>query len=146
MTTIVANMKGMASDTRVTGGPMFNTTKVRRIGDSLYGGAGNLSQILKMFLWFENPDQVPSWKEHPEFSILQVSPRGLFVWESEMVAIPIDTPFYAIGSGSEYAMGALACGATLEKAVEVAAMFDPGTSGALHFEPLVPKTKPKRRR
>ena len=143
MTTIVANLEGMASDTRVTGGPMFNTTKVRRIKDSLYGGAGNLSQILKMFLWFENPDQAPSWKEAPDFHILQVSPQGLFVWESEMIAIQIDTPFYAIGSGSEYAMGALACGATLQKAVEIASLFDPGTSGCMHYEPLV---QPKRRR
>ena len=141
MTTIVANLQGMASDTRVTGGPMFNTTKVRRIGDSLYGGAGHLSQILKMFLWFENPDQVPSWKEAPDFTILQVCPRGIFVWESEMIAIQIDTPFYAIGSGSEYAMGALACGSGLDKAIEIASMFDPGTSGSVHYEPLIPKRK-----
>jgi hypothetical protein len=141
MTTIVANPEGMASDTRVTGGPMFNTTKMRRIGDSLYGGAGDLSQILKMFLWFENPDQAPVWKAPPEFTILQVSPRGIFVWESEMIAIPIDTPFYAIGSGSEYAMGALAYGANLDKAIEIASMFDPGTSGSVHYEPLTPKRR-----
>lgn len=144
MTTIVANLEGMASDTRVTGGPMFNTTKVRRIKDSLYGGAGNLSQILKMFLWFENPDQAPVWKEAPDFHILQVSPQGLFLWESEMIAIPTDTTFYAIGSGAEYAMGALACGATLAQAVQIAATFDPGTSGNMFFEPLAPKAKRKR--
>lgn len=144
MTTIAANLEGMASDSRVSGGPMFNTTKLRRINGSLYAGAGNLSQILKMFLWFENPDQAPVWKEAPEFHILQVSPMGLFVWESEMIAIPIDTPFYAIGSGSEYAMGALACGASLEQAVTIASMFDPGTSSTVHLEFLVPKTKRKR--
>lgn len=145
MTTIAANLEAIASDSRVSGGPMFNTTKLRRIGDSIYGGAGNLSQILKMFLWFENPDCSPIWKEAPEFHILQVSPRGLFVWESEQIAIPIDTPFYAIGSGSEYAMGALACGATLEQAVTVASMFDPGTSATVHVELLTPKPKRKRR-
>lgn len=143
MTTIVASLQAMAADSRVSGGPMFDTTKIRRIGGSLYGGCGTLSQILKMFAWFENPDMVPNWKTTPDFSILQLSPDGLFVWESEMIAIRIDTPFYSIGSGSEYAMGALACGANLQQAIQVASNFDPGTNDRIHIEELAPKRKRK---
>lgn len=38
-------------------------------------------------------------------------------------------PFWAIGSGSEYALGAMQMGADAESAVEVAKIFDMGTGG-----------------
>jgi len=47
--------------------------------------------------------------------------RGLF----------LDKPFYAIGSGSDYAMGAMAHGASAEEAVRIAAVFDTATGGKI---------------
>lgn len=127
MTTIVATTEVMASDRRVTGGPMFKTTKIQRIHGSIYGGAGNVDQIFKMFEWFKNPDMKPEWKFEPDFEILQLSAEGLFVWTSEMIAIPVGMPYYAIGSGAHFALGALECGADPANAIRVAHKFDPYT-------------------
>lgn len=136
MTTIVATVEIMASDRRVTGGPMFKTTKIQRIKGSIYGGAGNLEQILKMFEWFKNPDMKPDWKFQPDFEILELSPDGLFVWGSEMIAVPVGMPYYAIGSGAHYALGALECGAPPEEAIRVAHKFDPYTGRELQVHKL----------
>jgi ATP-dependent protease HslVU (ClpYQ) peptidase subunit len=136
MTTIVATVEIMASDRRVTGGPMFKATKIQRIKGSIYGGAGNLEQIIKMFEWFRNPDMKPDWKFQPEFEILQLSPEGLFVWGCEMIAVPVGMPYYAIGSGSHYALGALECGAPPADAIRVAHKFDPYTGREVQIHKL----------
>jgi hypothetical protein len=128
MTTIVATLDSIWADRKVSGGPMYKTTKIQKINGSLYGGAGTLEQILKMFLWFSNPDMKPEWKFEPEFSILQVSVAGgIFYWGSEMIAVPISLPFYSVGSGSEFAIGALECGAPPDQAIKIAAKYDPYT-------------------
>lgn len=136
MTTIVATTEILASDRRVTGGPMFKATKIQRINGSIYGGAGNLEQIMKMFEWFRNPDMKPDWKFQPEFEILQLSAAGIFYWSSEMIAVPVGMAYYAIGSGSHYALGALECGAPPEEAIKVAHKFDPYTGREVQVHKL----------
>jgi hypothetical protein len=136
MTTIIATTEVMASDRRVTGGPMFKGTKIQRIKGSLYGGAGNFEQILKMFEWFKNPDMKPDWKFQPEFEILQLSQEGLFLWGSEMIAIPVGMQYYSIGSGADFALGALECGAPPKDAIRVAHKFDPYTGSELQVHTL----------
>jgi ATP-dependent protease HslVU (ClpYQ) peptidase subunit len=136
MTTIVATTAMMASDRRVTGGPMFKATKIQRIKGSIYGGAGSIEQIAKMFEWFKNPDMKPDWKFQPEFEILQLSPEGLFLWGIEMIALPVEMPYYAIGSGAHYALGALECGAPVEEAIKIAHKFDPFTGREVQVHKL----------
>jgi hypothetical protein len=128
----------MAADKRVTGAPMFKATKIQRIRGSLFGGAGNVEQILKMFEWFRNPDMKPDWKFETDFAILQLSHEGLFLWGPEMIAMPVGLPYYAVGSGAEYALGAMECGAPADEAIRVAHKFDPYTGKEL----LVHKLKP----
>jgi hypothetical protein len=41
--------------------------------------------------------------------------------------MPMESPFYAIGSGGHVALGAMATGVTPKRAVEIATQFDPGT-------------------
>ena len=127
MTTIVANLEGMASDSRISGGSMFAAQKIHRIRGSLYGGTGNWEQLLKMFEWFRNPDMKPDWKFQPEFEIIQLSKEGIFVWGPEMMACPISQAFYATGSGGTYALGAWEAGADLRSAVQIAAKYDNAT-------------------
>lgn len=136
MTTIVANREAMASDQRLTGGPMFKAQKIQRIRGSLYGGCGNWEQVLKMFEWFRNPDMRPEWKFEPEFEIIQLSPQGLFLWGSEMVAMQITQGFYACGSGGHYAMGALENGADLKTAIRIASKYDEATGHGVQLVKL----------
>jgi hypothetical protein len=44
-----------------------------------------------------------------------------------------ESGFYAIGSGADFAIGALAFGATIEEALEVASRFDPYTEGSFQY-------------
>jgi hypothetical protein len=127
VTTIVANLEAMASDQRISGGPMFPAQKIHRIKGSLYGGAGSWEQLLKMFEWFRNPDMKPEWKFEPDFEIVQLSPEGIFVWGREMIAMPINNQFYATGSGGAYALGAMEAGADLRSAVQIASKYDSAT-------------------
>jgi hypothetical protein len=106
---------------------MLKAHKIHRIKGSLYGGCGNWEQLLRMFEWFKHPDQRPEFRFQPEFEIIQLSPEGLFLWGPEMIAMPIEQAFYATGSGGQYAMGALECGADLKSAVQIAAKYDSGT-------------------
>lgn len=55
---------------------------------------------------------------------------GLREYESGCLEIPrSDAPFEAWGSGTKYALGAMAAGASAEEAVKIASMFDLGTGG-----------------
>lgn len=44
-----------------------------------------------------------------------------------MVAVTVEDDFFAIGSGAPYAMGALASGMSLKKAIQIAAQYDSAT-------------------
>lgn len=77
------------------------------------GGASGLKERLA----FHNADD--------GFTFLAVHPSG----EAEYMlgyGLParFNAPFYAIGSGDEYAMGAMEAGATVEEAVRIACKFD----------------------
>lgn len=46
---------------------------------------------------------------------------------TELVATPVLDPFIAIGSGALAAMAAMAMGAKIKRAIQVASQFDPAT-------------------
>lgn len=64
----------------------------------------------------------------PDFTILVVTEDGLFEVDRWCVMEPVYEPFYAIGSGSKVAMGAMEAGASAQKAVEIACRRDPYTA------------------
>jgi hypothetical protein len=118
----------MAADRKVTGVPMFSTTKIFRVKGSLIGIAGNTEQALRFVEWRRSPDTKPTFVETANFEALELSHDGrLTWWGTEMVGITLDDPFYAIGSGAPYALGAMAMRASPRHAIEVAACFDSGT-------------------
>lgn len=128
MTTIVADRNGMAADRRISGtGSAFKTAKLHRIRGSIIGYCGNPEQAMRFIEWRRNPDAKPSFSE-PDFEALELTAGGdLLWWGSEMVPLTIDDDHYAIGSGSGYALGAMAMGATPKQAIKIAADYDPGT-------------------
>lgn len=128
MTTIVSNRTSMAADKRVTGGPMFRTTKIFRINGSLIGICGNLEAALQFVEWRRTPDAKPEFGENAGFEALELSADGrLTYWASQLVAMAIEDEFYAIGSGASIALGAMGMGASPKRAIVVAAMYDAGT-------------------
>jgi ATP-dependent protease HslVU (ClpYQ) peptidase subunit len=127
MTTIVCNKIAMAADRRISDVPMFLTTKIFRVGDSLYGFAGSPAQSLKFLEWRREPDKKPEFSGAADFTVLELSHAGIFYWDDELIRLPVEADFYAIGNGAEYALGALAMGASLKRSIVVASRWDEKT-------------------
>lgn len=132
MTTIVANLECMAADQRMTdSGPLAHVTKIRRVGDALYGFSGAVSPALVFFKWFEGRRDIPrlhkmlSEDSRYEFSILELSADGLALWDGWGVRIPLLDDVFAIGSGASAAIAAIEDhGMTPEQAVRVSVRRD----------------------
>ena len=78
----------------------------------------------------DDPDTADDW---PKGSALIVIDGRIFTTDS-IFAVTEHEEVVGIGSGSDYALGALAAGKSVEKAMEIAAQLDPGTGGTLYIE------------
>ncbi|SCW95543.1 hypothetical protein [Ancylobacter rudongensis] len=148
MSTIAYRAGVMAADTRAYSGskvPIGNKVKIWRIeGGALIGVATAKPGQGEMFVqWVRDgadPHNAPT--SAPDFEALLVRPNGeaLFFYDSFLPSGPLIAPYFAIGSGSQYALGALAVGAGAEAAVAAAVELDQFTGGLVtrleHFEPL----------
>jgi len=59
-----------------------------------------------------------------DFEGVVLTRKGLFTYDRWCRPELVTAPFYAVGSGVKAALGALHCGATAEKAVEIACRVD----------------------
>jgi hypothetical protein len=102
-------------------------------------GAGHSYTIDQARLWAEKKfalKEEPAWDlflaepDKYEFSALAIDPSTDEVWylDGELAPIVILDLVVGIGSGSSYGVGALLAGATMEKALVIAADHDPFTS------------------
>lgn len=137
----------MASDSRMSGGGHHfgdNAEKIFQVGGYTIGVAGRYAECLAFVSMFEDVVERESLRQItsipiPEnivedmdnFNAIVVSPYGeVFFYESSRFSTPSDTPV-CIGSGSEYAYGALAMGADAVKAIECAMKYDLFTGGEI---------------
>lgn len=95
--------------------------------------SGDKSPPDKMVLdWFN-----PSAKKLPamtgyEFYILVAPPHGhLQLWDYNGGCEPVILPFFAIGAGSEFAMGAMSAGASAREAVAIAIKWSEHCGGKI---------------
>lgn len=95
-----------------------------------WGSGKTLTECRELFTYSE-----------ADFSILVVSPEGLFEVDKWCVLEPVYEPFYAIGSGSKLAMGAMEAGASAARAVEIACRRDPYTALPVVTMRLKPNAK-----
>ena len=96
---------------------------------AILGMTGNQANGLLLKRWWldgANPNAWPaSQRSEDDWSRLIVWTRSLGVatFEKEPVAMLVEDPFMAWGSGRDFAMGAMARGATAREAVEIACRF-----------------------
>lgn len=86
--------------------------------------------------WLAAGADPEAWKgDKPDLRALIVKPNGdvYLAADSCYFSGPIQCDCYAIGSGSEFAFGAMAMGASAEQAVRIAMMHDPNCGG----EPVI---------
>lgn len=131
MTTIAYRDGVLASDSLVTLG---NTKvhgsyqKIRRIGGYLVGTAGSVATWQQFIDWVKSGnDEDPPPKG--VYNALIVDPRGKVreIENGSVLPCPRGAKFFAIGSGSPYALAAMYAGATAAEAVKIAAKIDTST-------------------
>jgi len=134
MTTIVYKDGVLAGDGRVTVNDMVVTdkaTKVHKIkGGWLYGWCGGVedAEILKRALRKGLPDQLNN-PQLNNITALLIDHAGTIALYEGSIWIVQKEPYYAIGSGSPYALGALDAGADAIAAAKIATARDTNSGG-----------------
>lgn len=135
MTTIVANLECMAADQRATddGPPFCHTKKIHRIGDSLFGLAGDVMAGLAVVEWLKGKKRIRSqlykafgddvqWRY--EMVLIELAPDGLALWNAWGTRMQILDQAYAIGTGAAVALDAVETGTSPEDAIRRAMRRD----------------------
>lgn len=124
MSTIAANRTHMAADSQSTAGQTKSRTprrKVQRINGHLVAAVGRTDAIPAFFEWYQKgrpKDDKPELGE--AFEALALTPEGLFQYYERLEPVEVVEESWAIGRGSEVALGAMAAGASPERAVQIA--------------------------
>lgn len=126
MTTIAFDGVTMAADRQQCGRYKFLCLepKIFRMKGSIFGTAGNVEDKIILREWLSGKGDKPEIVD--SFAALEATPNGLYYWSSEKAKFRFPLPA-AIGTGAEYAMGAMLQGATAREAVAIAIRLDEAT-------------------
>lgn len=137
MTTVAYQGGVMIGDTRAYGFdriPVGTKEKVHRLTDgSLMAVSSSvLGTPARILQWVQGgrvEDQKPKLLDEEHVEVLLVSPDGeAFLMDKHLNASAIVAPYYAVGSGREFAMAAMLLGLSPARAVGVATELDPWTA------------------
>lgn len=131
MTCICWDGKTLAADRKATGGQILNVQKIARLPDgSLLAACGYYEHFIEVVRWLESggrEDDKPKFDNEAEsshFMFIDTKGRPFWLTWPWMRKVPIAESFIAFGSGGDYAMGAMAMGASAKRAVAIACQFD----------------------
>lgn len=131
MTTIVYRDGIICADTMISDSIGGIHGRVNKIGFSeRYAGgcAGDMDNMVLFKKWVENDcKDVPEFSEEMEGFVIDEKLNIYFV-NNKGLLCPVDVEFTACGSGSHFAIGAMAHGATAEEALAIAAKHDSHTN------------------
>jgi hypothetical protein len=150
MTTIAWDGTTLAGDKRATAGTVHHTiTKVRR-GETgnLVGYAGNCALGEQVFAWLceggERPDG--QFDKNDFCQVIEITPEGHCLKHERYGSFRIEDPFFAVGSGADFALMAMACGKTAVEAVQLTGRFDTNTGNGIDVLTLEPVKRSRRRK
>ena len=131
MTTIAFKDGLLVADTAVTdnGKYLGQVCKIHKIQNFMLAGAGSLLTLNKFMEWFRMGADVTKpfdiTKENG-FDVICIDLNTKEIWEynSDILATKIDQKYYALGTGTDFALGAMHAGATAKEAVEIACKID----------------------
>lgn len=135
--TTVAYKDGLMAADRQLGRDKKVVTKIFRLSPDAPDGyqnalvglaATDYPVALQTIDWLNGLTERPDLMGIEQLEMLIVTEGGgiQLSWK-ELLPVDIENPYYAIGSGGEYALGALAMGASADEAVATAHKFDSGT-------------------
>lgn len=151
MTTIAWDGTTLAGDKRATFGSIRTTvTKIRRgPKGNLVGISGTFSLSEPIFDWLLHGAERPEAQgEKNDFcGIIEITPDGRCFKHERHGCFRIEDPFFAVGTGSDFAIAAMALGHSAAEAVALAARFDTNTGDGIDTLGLLPAPPaPVRRR
>lgn len=143
MTTIAWDGKSVAADGQVTYGGQYIGPKsfreIKRIDDTVYALVGSAALFDPFIKWYRDGADPydPLCVEKDDTTALLVFQDGQCLMYKTNIPYPdeLHAPD-AWGSGCEYAIGAMMAGADAKRAVEIAAVCNPGTGGEICVEVL----------
>lgn len=131
MTTIAYRDGIMAADSGCFNEGLYEgeVDKISILHDvGVLGCCGEYGAILKVVEWLTGggkPDEKPSLSRDSEFAGLLVKRNGEVVhYQRGLRPLRMTADFHAIGSGRQIAVGAMAAGASAERAVRIACHYD----------------------
>lgn len=101
-------------------------------------------QFLNWYMLGQPHDNRPTLDESFAALVWDPATRTLWRYEHRLAMYVIQAPFYACGSGREYALGAMMAGANAEAAVEIACILDVWSKGPVRSSNAPPAPGPKR--
>lgn len=130
MTTVAWDGKTLAADSRCTSsGLAYNVTKVWRLSDGrLFGATGTMSYASAVKDWLNGEGPKPEGVKEftgirirwgADSPVIELCDENLCFY-----AIEPELKQFALGSGRDYALAAMALGKSAAEAVELAARFD----------------------
>ena len=132
MTTLAWDGTTFAADRQLTASYMrHGGTKLFTVDGGIAGISGRYEVGLKIIAWLQSdrdPNKYPQMNEDRDdesAAIYWVTKAGsAFRFFGYPLPVPITEPFFAGGSGRDYALGAMAHGADAIEAVQIACRFD----------------------
>jgi len=117
---------------------LLNDIKVTSIKGHLIGISGTDCPTNEDFIKrFFSPAKLTPWAAPRSFTTLVVTPEGsIELWDETGTKTSLNEEFWAVGSGKEYAIGAMEAGATARQAVTIAIKRCPTVSGKVVWRQL----------
>jgi hypothetical protein len=134
VTTIAYRNGILASDSLATSNGLrdSHTQKIHKIGPLLVAGAGISAICTRFVQWVKDGMKGDSpWQGQDGGNSFIVMPDEVILVFGENGPWKVERDFYALGSGEQVAIGAMAHGATAEEAVAHAITFDVYSGGPI---------------
>ena len=133
MTVIAWDGSVLAADKQATNaGLRMKATKIHKINGCICAVSGDWDRAQALLHWFgqgANPESYPeSQKSDNDFvGMVVVRPDNTVVkYERTPYPYPVEDKLFSIGSGRDFALGAMASGANAIQAVHIASRFESG--------------------
>jgi hypothetical protein len=136
MTTVAWDGVMLAADRNI--GSLTNGKIFQLKNGEYVAGAGYYDQIVEIVRWMdagERPARRPALpdKDAESSDIVILRPNKKLFWLTwpYLRRVPVLDRIVAVGSGSAYALGAMAAGANAKQAIEIASRYDGATGGGI---------------
>lgn len=145
MTTIAWDGENFVADKQTTKGSLRGSiSKIYEVRDGFFiAGCGDMEEIALVIDWIRKGSKKKNKPEIDcsEFLLLDKKDKSCYHMSSKLVMIPSNIPA-AIGSGGDFAMGAMLAGVNAIQAVEIASKLDVYTGEGYT---VISTNKPKRK-